>query len=99
MAISNTENTAEELVLGTPAGESKSWNWHPNIPIRTSPLFEFPPNPVAIVKWYAGAWLPVTEFGVYLLLAMGVVIWENKSYFGKKRMKLEFSAESATWVA
>ena len=75
MAISHSENSVEELVAGMPAGESKSWNWHPDIPIKTSPLFEFPPNPVAIIKWYAGAWLPVTEFGVYLILAAGVWFW------------------------
>ena len=30
--------TAEELVVGTPAGESRSWNWHPDLPIRGSGL-------------------------------------------------------------
>ena len=75
MAISNSGNTVEELVLGTPAGESASWNWHPDIPIKTSPLFEFPLDLVAIVKWYVGAWLPITEFGVYVLLAIGVWFW------------------------
>jgi len=96
MAISNTENTAEELVLGTPAGESKSWNWHPNIPIRTSPLFEFPPNPVAIVKWFAGAWLPVTEFGVYLLLAMGVWFWLAPPLVQMETLAVEWV--SAIWA-
>ena len=67
MAISKPGNTVEELVLGTPAGQSGSWNWHPDIPIKTSPLFEFPLDLVAIVKWYVGAWLPITEFGVYVL--------------------------------
>ena len=75
MAISESVKGGDELVAGMPAGESKSWNWHPEIPIKTSPLFEFPPNPAAIVKWYAGAWLPVTEFGLYLLLAAGVWLW------------------------
>ena len=75
MAISNSENTAEELVLGTPAGESASWNWHPDIPIKTNPLFEFPLDLVATIKWFAAAWLPITEFGVYVLLAFGVWFW------------------------
>lgn len=72
---SDSTQPAEELAIGTPAGESKSWNWHPDIPIKTSPLFEWPPNPAAIVRWFAGAWLPLTELGVYLLLAAAVWLW------------------------
>ena len=75
MAKSYREASTEELVLGTPAGESKSWNWHPDIPIKTNPLFEFPFDLVATIKWFAAAWLPITEFGVYLVLAFGVWFW------------------------
>ena len=96
MAISNTGHTAEELVLGVPAGESKSWNWHPGIPIKTSPQFEFPPNPVAIIKWYAGAWLPVTEFGIYLLLAIGVWFWLVPSLADMKTLAVGWVG--ANWV-
>ena len=53
MTTSNQEASIEELVLGTPAGESKSWNWHPDIPIKTNPLFEFPLDLAAILRWYA----------------------------------------------
>ncbi len=96
MAISISENSAEELVVGMPAGESKSWNWHPDIPIKTSPLFEFPPNPVAIVKWYAGAWLPVTEFGLYLLLVTGVWFWLVPPLVDMKSLAVDWVA--ATWA-
>lgn len=75
MAISNPADTTEELVSGASAGASKSWNWHPAIPIGYSPLFEFPPNPVRIVRHFVRAWLPLTEFTCYLLLAMGVWFW------------------------
>ena len=75
MGISHREGSIEELVLGTPAGESKNWNWHPDIPIHASPLFEFPLNLAAIIRWYVGAWLPITEYSVYLLLAIGVWFW------------------------
>ena len=75
MASMEHFDNSDELVSGATAGESKSWNWHPAIPIRTSPLFEFPPDPVAIFKWFATAWLPVTEFGLYVLLAVAVYHW------------------------
>ena len=75
MAIGNPADTTEELVSGAPAGASKSWSWHPAIPIGYSPLFEFPPNPVRIARHFVRAWLPLTEFTCYLLLAMGVWFW------------------------
>ena len=59
--------------VSIPAGESKSWNWHPDLPIQYSPLFSFPPKPSAILRWIASAWLPLTELTCYLLLA--IVIW------------------------
>ncbi len=70
-----SDQRTEELAPGTPAGESKSWNWHPDIPIQYSPLFSFPPNPLAIVRWFASAWLPLTELTFYLLLAFVVWHW------------------------
>ncbi len=65
----------DELIPGTPAGESKSWNWHPDVPIQYSPLFCVPLKPLAILKWFANAWLPLTELGCYLLIAIIVSLW------------------------
>lgn len=96
MTISHTADSTQELVLGMPAGESKSWNWHPDIPIKTSPLFELPPNPVAIVRWYAGAWLSITEFGIYLLLAIGVWFWLTPPLAGMETLTVEWV--SAIWA-
>jgi len=96
MSTTDTAREPEELVIGTPAGESKSWNWHPQVPIKTSPLFEFPPNPVAIVQWFARAWLPLTEFGVYLLLAMLVWFWLAPPL--AEMQTLEIGWVSAVWA-
>ena len=41
MTISHTADSTQELVLGMPAGESKSWNWHPDIPIKTPHCLSF----------------------------------------------------------
>ena len=73
MAISETIQSSDELNSGMQSGESKSWNWHPDIPIKVSPLFSFPPKPLAVLKWYRSAWLPFTELTCYLLLA--IVVW------------------------
>jgi sterol desaturase/sphingolipid hydroxylase (fatty acid hydroxylase superfamily) len=46
MSTTDAIRGSDELVTGSPAGESKSWNWHPHIPIQYSPVFTFPLNPV-----------------------------------------------------
>ena len=96
MPVSDTVQSHEELIHGTSAGESKSWNWHPAIPIQTSPLFEFPPRPIAALKWFASAWLPITEFGIYLLLAIAIWLWFQPPL--AETTHLEFAWVSAIWI-
>ena len=74
MAISNTGHTLKKWCWVHRLAKAKV-GIGTRIRIKTSLLFEFPANPVAIIKGYAGAWLPVTEFGIYLLLALGVWFW------------------------
>ena len=74
MTQSATNRSPEELIDGTPAGPSKHWCWHPEIPIQYTPLFDFPPKPGAIARWYARQWLPFTELTCYALLAF--VVWK-----------------------
>ena len=69
---SETTNTSE-LTAGTPAGESREWNWHPDLPINTSPVFEKPPRPFASLRWYAGAWLPISELLLYVVIVSQLV--------------------------
>jgi lathosterol oxidase len=95
MAISNSAAT-EELVIGTPAGESKSWNWHPDIPIQYSPLFSYPPKPLAALKWFVSAWLPFTELTIYLLIA--IVVWRWIQPPLVETTSLELSWVSALWA-
>ncbi len=74
MAATETVHANEELELGSSAGASRSWSWHPDIPIKCSPLFERPLRPMAVLRWYARQWLPFTELGCYVILAF--VIWQ-----------------------
>ncbi|MDG1431238.1 MAG: sterol desaturase family protein, partial [Paracoccaceae bacterium] len=63
--------TDEQLKAGT----SKAWNWHPDLPVAVTPLFAWPPKPVATLKWFANNWLPVTELTVYALMAWATWAW------------------------
>ncbi|MEN8739464.1 MAG: sterol desaturase family protein [Phaeobacter gallaeciensis] len=56
------------------AGAAKEWNWNPDLPIPISPVFSWPPRPVAAVKWLASYWLVVSSTVIELLLA--VLVWK-----------------------
>lgn len=57
------------------AGSNKEWNWHPDLPVAVSPLFSWPPKPIATLRWFAANWLPVTEFTIYALMAWATWVW------------------------
>ncbi len=55
------------------AGDAKEWNWNPDLPIPVSPVFSWPPRPVAAARWLAGYWLAISS--VVLELALAVCVW------------------------
>jgi lathosterol oxidase len=57
------------------AGESKVWNYHPDLPIPTSPVFAWPPRPVAAFKWLSVYWLAISMIVIELALAYVVFAW------------------------
>ncbi len=57
------------------AGASKEWNWHPDLPVAVTPLFSWPPRPLATLRWFATNWLPITEYLIYALMAWAVWAW------------------------
>ncbi|MEM9369997.1 MAG: sterol desaturase family protein [Pseudomonadota bacterium] len=54
---------------------SREWNFHPELPVAYSPLFEWPPRPRAIAGWFSRAWLPISEHLIYVALALAVLAW------------------------
>ena len=67
---SNSEFSEQSV----PAGQAKEWNWNPDLPIPTSPLFSWPPKPIAALKWLSSYWLAISAIVVEFLLAFAV--WE-----------------------
>jgi lathosterol oxidase len=65
-----------EAIIGSgstaSAIRSKKAKWHycPQLPIGVSPLFNRPFQPLAILKWFIGGWLPLSENLVVLGLAV-----------------------------
>ena len=53
----------------------QEWNHTPELPIAVSPLWQWPPKPLAALKWYADAWFFFTIHGAILLLAFLCWVW------------------------
>jgi len=54
-------------------GEAQDWNWNPALPLRVSPVFAWPPRPLAAIKWLASYWLALSS--VVIELALAIAIW------------------------
>ncbi len=52
------------------AGTSRTWNFHPDLPIKMSPVFDIPPKPKAALAWFAGTWFKITPPVNHLLFAV-----------------------------
>jgi len=60
----------------TPAPERKmqgGWNWHPELPLPTSPLAQWPLRPFIILKMVLGGWLPISQ--KLVVAGMAILTW------------------------
>ena len=53
--------------------EAERWNYRPEEPVGLNPLFDWPPRPAAVLRWYRGAWLQVTA--LTLCMALAIVLY------------------------
>ncbi|MEM7428314.1 MAG: sterol desaturase family protein [Pseudomonadota bacterium] len=66
--------TEAEPPVATQQKQRRSeWNWQPEGPVENSPIFAWPPQPVAAFKWLARTWLQLSEQMIFALIA--VAIW------------------------
>jgi len=67
-----------EEVSGSASGKAGSrfagqWNYRPDVPIQTSPLFQWPPNPARMGRWFAARWF---VFGENLIIVgLAILTW------------------------
>ena len=55
--------------------ELKGWNHVPEVPIRVSPFFTWPLNPVEMVKWVWDSWFLISEKLIIVGIAFVCVTW------------------------
>ena len=52
---------------------ARQWNYRGAVPIQTSPVFQWPPNPINVIRWFAARWF---VFGENLILvALASLTW------------------------
>ncbi len=52
---------------------ARQWNYRGAVPIQTSPVFQWPPNPRNVIRWFAARWF---VFGENLILvALASLTW------------------------
>lgn len=61
------------------AGFERQWNYRPHVPIEVSPLFAWPPRPIAVVKWIAARWFTLAENSILAVVACVSWIWFQPS--------------------
>ena len=62
----------------TPKSDSafrRQWNHRAQTPIATSPLFEWPPRPAAVLRWFAVRWFNIAENAILTGLALACWTW------------------------
>jgi len=57
----------------TKSAFEKQWHYIPQVPVQTSPLFSWPPQPAKALKWIAGSWFAIGEN--IILVALACLIW------------------------
>jgi len=68
------------------------WNHTPDLPIAVSPLWQWPPRPLKVLKWYADAWFFLTINMAILALA-----WVSFAVFSPSLSQAQ--AWSLDWIA
>ena len=54
---------------------SRTWHWHPDVPIPVSGVFAWPLAPLKIVNWLAKTWLTLSPTTLWFALAFAAWAW------------------------
>ena len=68
----------------------KGWHHLPQIPLQVSPVFQWPPNPLKIMKWFWESWFLITEKLIILALAFASYYWFSPSIDAARSPDIEW---------
>ncbi len=69
---------------------NSEWNHRPELPLQVSPVFQWPPQLLKILRWYWFSWFPLSEKLIVLCTAMISWFWLQPS--------LEFVQNSSSFI-
>ena len=72
------KNAEGEDIL-VPEGQSKIWNYHPNLPVPNSPVFYWRPRIRFVLNWFRRGWLVLSGATIWVALAFVVFTWFQPS--------------------
>lgn len=68
----------------------KGWHHLPQIPLQVSPVFQWPPNPLKIMKWFWESWFLITEKLIILALTFASYYWFSPSIDAARSLDIEW---------
>jgi hypothetical protein len=72
------KNAEGEDIL-VPEGQSKIWNYHPNLPVPNSPVFRWRPRIGFVLNWFRNGWFALSGATIWVALAFVVFTWFQPS--------------------
>ncbi|MEQ9487986.1 MAG: sterol desaturase family protein [Alphaproteobacteria bacterium] len=84
--------TSNSQSKDTDAPMSRDWYWHPDLPIQTSGVFSWPPNPVRMIAWIGKSWLTLSTTTVWIVLALAAWQWATPALSDMKTLSWDWVA-------
>ncbi len=72
---------------------ARQWHYRPQVPIRTSPFFSWPPEPLRAWRWIADRWFSLAENSMLMILATISWLWVQPALSEARDLKLDWIAE------
>ena len=76
-----------------PAPLSREWNYHPDLPLANSSIFQWPPSPGFLSRWFVRNWLMLSERVMMVLLAVACWLWLYPSLETARTLAFDWIAQ------
>jgi len=73
-------------------GPLKGWNHLPQLPLQVSPVFQWPPDPRKIMRWFWDSWFLITEKIIILALTIASYYWFSPSLEATRLLNFDWIA-------
>lgn len=75
---------------------NREWNYHPDLPLANSSIFQWPPSPGFLGRWLVRNWLILSERVMMVLLAVACWLWLYPSL--EVAQTLSFGSIARVWL-